>query len=256
MTILLAEPLIESCGFNPSLFARKMAEKADTDNPVRFYDAGTAEVIAAIRRGRHWLHAARMVYGGAGNYGNGAAARVAPIPLFYRSRRLVESMAEAQAAITHAHPLGVEAARLQALAIRYALEGVEPRQPPERFAAETSYEEFRSRLQLVPSLLDKSPVMVAELLGNDAPAYEALAAAVYAYARAEGDPAKTLLYAISLGGDTDTIAAMALPLAAAYTSELKGVPARLRENIENIEYVKRLGRQLHEKSIECYSMYG
>lgn len=252
LTLLLAESLIENCGFSPKAFALKLAEKANIENPVRNYGAGTAEVIFSMRRGVPWWIAARRVYNGEGNYGNGAAIRVAPIPLFYETREAVELMAIAQSMVTHTHPLGVEASRLQALAIHLLLEGANPEELPSLLAREAIYEEFRSRLTVIGELVELSPADASRIIGNGVAGFESVPAAVYAFVKAEGDPLETLLIALNMGGDTDSIASMAMALAAAHSPN-KGWE-KLEKHIELLEgkeEIITIADKLYEAYLRC-----
>lgn len=249
MTVFLAETLIEACGFDPELFMRKAAEGAMLLE--RFYGAGTSAVIEAVRGGTHWSVAARDAFGGEGNLGNGAAMRVAPIALFYRRREEMEYFAEAQAVVTHTHPIGVEGARLIALAIHHSLEGVGPDELVEVLLGEASHPNYVSRLRAIKYLLGKAPTEVARVLGNSGRADESVPAAIYAHVRGGGEPLSTLLTALSIGGDTDTIAAMSLPISAAYAGGLGEIPDDIVSKVEGIDQVTELGRKLYVASRDC-----
>lgn len=249
MSIFLAETLIESCGFDPELFMHKVAEGAELY--YRFYGSGTSAVVNAVRSGTHWSVAARSLFGGKGNYGNGAAMRVAPISLFYTRREEVEYFAEAQAVTTHTHPLAIEGARLIALAIHYGLEGVGPDGLLDKLVADTQHPHYLGKLKAIKHLLGADPVKVVKALGNDVAAHESVPAAIYSHIRGGGDPLKTLLTALSLGGDIDTIAAMALPITAAYAGNLSGIPREIINKVEDIEQIAWYGRELLNASREC-----
>ena len=253
MMLILAESLVENCGFNPTDFAARMARKARTWDPIRNYGVGVSEVIEAIRRGVDWRVAARRVWGGQGSYGNGAAVRVPPIPLFYELRDSIELMAVAQAMVTHTHPLGVEAARLFALALHYLAKGLELSQLPKLLVREAVLEEYRERLELIDELLGAKPERVVKVLGNRSVAYESLPAAVYAAVAAEGDVARSIAYALSLGGDADSIAAMAAALSAAYNPEAVKHPvlSKLSAILENVELIEELAARLVRVRERC-----
>ncbi len=218
-TLILAESMVESCGFNPVDFAERLAKKARTWDPVRNYGIGVSEVIEAVRKGVDWRIAARRAWGGRGSFGNAGAVRVPPIVLFYETREAVEAMAVAQAMVTHVHPVGVEGARLQAIALYELMRGLDPSELPRLLARETMLEEYREKLEVIPELLDANPERVARVLGNGAAAHESIPAAVYIVVRSEGDPARSIAYAASLGGDVDSIAALAASLSAAANPE-------------------------------------
>ncbi len=251
MATFLAETLIEACGFDPDLFMRKAAERAMLLE--RYYGNGTSKVIEAVREGTHWSVASRAAFGGRGNMGNGAAMRVAPIALFYRRREEVEYFAEAQAVVTHAHPVAIEGARLVALAIHYSLKGMGPDELLEKLVEETQHPHYVGKLKAIKHLLSAPPTKVAAALGNDATADESVPAAIYAHVRGDGEPLETLLTALSLGGDTDTIAAMALPISAAYAGDLGKIPGEVVSRVEAIQEIFSLGENLHKASSACGS---
>ncbi len=249
MAVFLAETLIETCGFDPDLFMSKAAERAMLWE--RYYGGGTAAVIEAVRGGTHWSVAAREAYGGRGNMGNGAAMRAAPIPLFYGVREEVEYFAEAQAVVTHTHPVAIEGARLIALAIHYSLEGLGPGEVLEALINDTQHPHYLGKLRAIKHLLNASPARVANTLGNGGAADESVPAAIYAHVRGSGEPLQTLLTALSLGGDTDTIAAMALPITAAHTGNLGNIPSEIVAKVEAIDNIAALGKKLYKASIKC-----
>ena len=246
MMLILAESIAENCGFNPTDFALRMARKARTWDPVRNYGVGVSEVVEAIRRGVDWRVAARRVWGGQGSYGNGAAVRVPPVPLFYELRDSVELMAAAQAMVTHVHPLGVEAARLLAIAIYSLSRGLDVSQLPSLLARESLLEEYKERLEVIDELLGAKPERVAKVLGNRSIAYESLPAAVYAVTAAEGDVARSISYALSLGGDADSIAAMAAAMAAAANPEGVTHPilSKIASMLEDADRISELAARL------------
>ncbi len=217
--IILAETLIDSCGFNPQRFVERLAYEARTWDPIRNYNEGLAEVIEAVRKGRDWRVAARLAWGGQGNFSNNALVRSPPILIFYETRYSIETMTVAQAMVTHVHPLGLEASRLYAIALYEIVRGIDFTSLPRMLARETISDEIREKLELIYELDNAKPERVARTIGNGGAAHESLAAALYAVIRAGGNPRKAILYALSLGGDADGITALAAALAALSSPE-------------------------------------
>jgi poly(ADP-ribose) glycohydrolase ARH3 len=251
LALILAETIISSCGFNPTMYARMMAEKADTGNPLRYYDPGVVEVIEAVRRGGSWFQAARMVNYGAGNPSGNAAVRGAPIAIYYRNIRLVEAMAEAQALVTHANLEAVEAARVYALALHYTLKDVKPSKLPGLLAEATGSSLLALKLKRIPMLTQANPPRAVKELGNSERAFDTIAAAVYAYVRAEGDPLQALLNAVSMAGNSGAITAAALALAAAYKGTIGEVIGSLPARVEKREYAASMGAKLTMTGAYC-----
>jgi len=121
MMIGLAEALLETPG---RLDAHKVAARfSENFNPDRGYGGTAQKILSAIREGMPWQDATRTHGLPGGSYANGAAMRVAPIPLaFYRVANATVRAAAQQAAITgHTHPIGRIGACLQAIAVRWAI---------------------------------------------------------------------------------------------------------------------------------------
>ncbi|MEB2835745.1 MAG: ADP-ribosylglycohydrolase family protein [Desulfurococcales archaeon] len=252
MTLIVAESLAERCGVDQEHLAEMLMAKARIEDELRYYGAGTIAVIKLLRKGFPWKKAVLEVYEG-GNMGNGAAIRVAPVALFYHpDTQAVWRAAGEQAIVTHAHPIGVEAARIQALAIHYSLSGVEPVRLPGVLMGQAKTREFKTALGRVEGLLgsDPTPREVVDALGNGAPGHESVPAAIYAHARARGDPLKAVLNALSLGGDSDSIASMAAAIAVAYSRGLGGLE-HLRDAVEGADEISRVASKLYGAIREC-----
>ncbi len=254
--MILGETIIESCGFNPQRFIEHLVHKARTWDPIRNYNEGLAEVIEAVRKGHDWRIAARLVWGGQGNFSNNAAVRSPPIIIFYETRHAVEAMSVAQAMVTHVHPLSLESTRLYAIALYEVAKGIDIASIPSLLARETMNEEIREKLELIEELGDAPPDRVARVLGNGSAAHESLAAALYAVIRADGNPRKAILYALSLGGDADGITAMAAALAAlASPNEFLDdtVLSRMYRNLERVEDLEHIASRLVKIRSLCTS---
>jgi poly(ADP-ribose) glycohydrolase ARH3 len=103
---------------------------------------------------------------------------------------------------------------------------------------------YLQKLERIQALLpDSAREEVIARLGNGIEAYEAVPAAVYAFLRQAGSFAEAVAYAISLGGDTDTIASMAGALAGAHLGE-QAIPAAWREQVEGAARLRELADAL------------
>ncbi len=163
--------------------------------------------------------------------------RVAPVALLvFRDLDRVAELARQTALITHAHALGIEGAVLQACAIAVLLH-----QPPHTFER-TSFLQtlqayaqapcYRDKLERLQTLLPAGDRQaVVEQLGHGIAAYEAVPTALYAFLRHPQAFVEAVTYAISLGGDTDTIASMTGALAGAYLGAA-AIPSRWRARVE------------------------
>jgi poly(ADP-ribose) glycohydrolase ARH3 len=228
MMIVLAESLLEHGSVNEERLAQAFLERCD---PSRGYGAGTLEVLASWRRGVPIDAAAQRLFGGEGSLGNGAAMRIAPIAvLFADSPDDLRAQAKRSARLTHAHPLAIDAALVQAAAVAAALRG-EDILAAARAAAESS--PMRRQLDRAAELLGSGlgPTEAAKLLGNSAIGHESVPAAIFA-AASHGGFEQAVSFAVRCGGDTDTLGAMAGALAGAAQGS-RSIPTRWLEALEN-----------------------
>src|ERR671922_1452996 len=243
MMIVLAESLLEHGSVDEERLAQAFVERFD---PSRGYGAGTLEVLAGWRRGVPVDTAAQRLFGGEGSLGNGAAMRIAPIAvLFADSPDELQAQAQRSARLTHAHPLAVDAAVVQAVAVAAALRG-ESILAAARAAAGHSV--MARRLDRAGELVgsELGPSEVGELLGNSAFGHESVPTAIFAVAAQRGFE-QAVSFAVRCGGDTDTLGAMAGALAGA-TYGSRSIPARWLDALEDgrrgRRYVERLGGDL------------
>ncbi len=199
--------------------------------PSRGYGRGARAVLEAMERGEDYAEVAERYFPG-GSFGNGAAMRVAPVGLVFRgdSPRL-RDQARLSALPTHRHPLGIEGAVLLATAVAYASR-------TERFDRVSFFDELRSacesaeyRGKIDEAARIDSPADLGRL-GNGIAATESVPTAIASFALAPGSFAEAVGRVILLGGDTDTMAAMAGALSGAYLG-LSGLPTRLVDLLED-----------------------
>jgi poly(ADP-ribose) glycohydrolase ARH3 len=257
MMIGVAESLAACGGFDGADMARCFV---DNYEPHRGYGGGARLVLSALAQGCPWDRAATIVFPD-GSFGNGAAMRVAPVGVFYHhDLTQLRKAAEDSASITHAHPLGKEGAALQAcavaLAIRARAGSVDPLKLLDELQAFVRPERdpFPAKLLTIGELLQSAPSVdeVVSLLGNDVSSMTAVPAAIYAFLYRPDSFQEAVTYAILLGGDTDTIGAMAGAIAGAYHGT-RGIPGEWLDPLENTgkgrDYVLRLASGLYERHL-------
>lgn len=216
LSIALAESLLECSGFDGDHMSRRFAE-AWADEPQRGYGSNVVMVFAAVARGADWKTTADSQFDGSGSYGNGGAMRVAPVALWaYPDRDETARLAADTSRVTHTHPVGVEGAVIQAVAAHHALldefDGARLLSELDRLV-ET--ERFRAKLDALHTCLESDDDERARLhLGNWVAADKSVLTALYCFLLGT-DFEDTIRRAIRIGGDTDTIAAMAGALAGA-----------------------------------------
>jgi poly(ADP-ribose) glycohydrolase ARH3 len=182
-----------------------------------------------------------------GSFGNGAAMRVAPVGLLFRDdRRRLWEQARLSALPTHLHLLGIEGAQMLALAV--ALCSRTERFDRAGFFAELldacGSPEYRTKLEAAARA--QTPDDLAGL-GNRIEALHSVPTAIAGFALTPEAFETTISNVIFLGGDTDTLAAMAGALSGAYLGAGR-LPGRLVGLLESSpkgrEYLRQLAAQL------------
>lgn len=273
MTIGVAEALLQSRrgeDINVPLEQLIAGRLATNFDGRRNYGTGVYGVLARLRRVTSTEEAiARAQQAGDGGAGNSGAARVAPIALLYHDadKETLAQKAAGCAAVTHAHPVGQAGAVLQAFAIAQALRH-EPGRPLDaleflqRLCADFEcwggggVAAFRAPLARVVEVLarpvtsyrDVSALLGANAEGTSADAVCSVPAALYAFLRHPESLADAVTFAIRLGGDTDTVAAMAGALGGALGGQNSlptGWLLLLEDGERGQEYVRQLADALH-----------
>jgi poly(ADP-ribose) glycohydrolase ARH3 len=249
MMIGMAESLVQKESFDGEHMSHVFVRNYETE-PWRGYGPGPPNVFRMIRAGEAWDKAAEKLYYG-GSYGNGSAMRIAPLAAFYHNDlTMLREVAYRSSQITHSHMLGKEGAALQALAVALAV-GLEPGKNfrPKEFSSRlvelSQHEAYKEKLRNVGILLgeeDKSKAVAG--LGNGVEAFNSVPTAIYSFVSHPDSFKDVVLFAVSLGGDTDTIAAMAGAIAGAYLG-VDAVPDKWREKLENRLYIEELASVLY-----------
>lgn len=240
-------------------FLAKLFVNEYYNEPKRGYGQNVVEVFHKLKNTKYEdvFKPAREQFFGGGSYGNGGAMRIAPVALYFHSNyKAMIDVAKNATKITHSNILGINGAILQCIAIHQALlTDPENSINPKTFCSELStkmkdieeVEEdnldninnvYHEKLKIVEQLLQKEADAedldeeVITKLGNGIRAHESVPTAIYCFLRAQNEiPVvetensfrRTIQYAITLGGDTDTIACMAGALAGAYLGDRKSV---------------------------------
>lgn len=249
MMIGLVEELIE----NPDVDQDRLAGRfARNFTAMRGYGPGTRKLLATLRKGASWRDEVRATYP-EGSLGNGAAMRVAPLGLVHDDPEKLRAAAERQAEVTHAHPLGKEGAVCVAYAASVAFRESRDRicgtSLLEDLKAFTTSRDYRTAFEIGVELLKKphDPVLVNADLGNGIEALRSAPTAIYLAARFSDDYDLAVESAIQLGGDTDTIAAMAGGIVGAHVGRA-GLPPEPLAKLENRAHLEALAARLAERT--------
>lgn len=236
---------------------------ADNHDPARGYGKGMKLSFAALSAGARPERVAFAAWP-EGSKGNGAAARVAPLACrAHQDLDTLATLADASAAITHAHPVGRAGCVLQALAIALALRlplDLDPETTPrlgrrgfiESLSAQFARREadLADKLDRLATIVDAPPPPreVVALLGNGVSADESVPLAIFAFVVWYPSFEEVIVNAVAHGGDTDTIGAMSGAIIGAATG-MSAIPPRWLDNLENgprgRDHVISLADRLH-----------
>ncbi|KMY66473.1 hypothetical protein AAU61_14990 [Desulfocarbo indianensis] len=209
-----------------------------TFEPRRGYGTRIFGVMQRLAAGAAWDGA------GTDSLGNGGAMRVGVLGAYYADDlEACQRAAYDQCRITHQHPQGLAGAVAQSLAVGMACRmGASGEIPaPHDFLSEIAGRveamdaHTAARLKAMPSLPRGDEAAARQALTQayacDVTAAEAVPPALGAFLAAE-NAEQAIVLAVSLGGDTDTIGAMAGALAGAYWG-LDALPAAWLNGLEN-----------------------
>lgn len=245
MAVAVAETLVEARSPSVEAFASSYVSNYES---WRGYGGGARKVIAALQSGATPHEAARIAFP-TGSYANGAAMRVAPVGLrFAHDPEALHVHTIRSAQPTHCHPLGVEGALVMARATSWALRHLtRPFARPAFWdAVEHGLTEpaFVQRLQQARQATSLEQVAA---LGNGIAAVDSVVTALALFALTPDDFVATVGEAVLLGGDCDTIAAMAGALSGARLS-VNALPSawldRLEDGKKGASYIDKLATSL------------
>lgn len=173
-----------------------------------------------------------------GSYGNGSAMRVSPIGYYADSVEECLELAKLSAECSHNHPEGIKGAQAIALCIFYALTSNTP------------------RAKILEVLRVKYPAYATKKLDDIRPDYKftstcegSVPVAILAFLESH-DYEECLKLSISMGGDSDTIAAMAGSIAYAYYEKMdKALEEHVVEALpeEALALSRKFDRLVNEK---------
>jgi poly(ADP-ribose) glycohydrolase ARH3 len=250
MALGLAESIVERKGVDQQHLGDTFSRNFERE-PWRGYASGPPTVFSTVRSsGISYAEAAKGLFGGAGSLGNGAAMRIVPLGLFLHNSERIYEEACASAEVTHAHPVGMDGAAVQAWAVAQAVK-LDPEKP---FSSETftgrlisvaRTNDIREKMKRVQSLIaeDVPPDTAAARLGRSVAVDESMPFAIYAFARHPRSFEECLYCAVLNGGDRDTLGAMACAISGAYLG-IDAIPESWRQRLENGTYIEHLASSL------------
>ena len=250
MAIGLAESIIKEGGIDQKDLGERFSLNFERE-PLRGYASGPPTIFSMVKKlGISYKQAAQSLFGGSGSLGNGAAMRIVPAGLFFHGASDLYRQASASAEVTHAHPVGMDGAAVQACAVARAVR----LDPAEEFSLDAFLRtlvdfartpEIKGKMTRVGELIKQkvSPDTAAERLGRTVAVHESMPFSVYAFLRHPQSFEECLFCAILNGGDRDTLGAMSCAISGAYLG-IDAIPEAWRSKLENRDYVEELASKL------------
>ena len=254
MMIGIAESLISHYDFNPKVALQSMAKNYE---PARGYGKGMKFVFRHIANGLPWQKAAYTAWE-EGSKGNGSSVRIAPIACrFYNDKALLIEKAKLSSITTHAHELAINGAIIQALTIAYLIQQ-DPNKELQidlliKYLLKESHlltSVYIEKLHIIETEINNQPIeYFVSKLGNGVLAEEAVLMALVIFLKNHNSFVQTIFDAVKIGGDTDTISALAGSLSGAYLG-INGIPIDWQNNLEShgkgYEYIYNLALNLYQ----------
>ncbi len=250
MSIDLANSFMQNNGVNQGHLATVFAENYRWS---RGYGPGAAWLLKKIRNGANWKDVNRAKFKN-GSFGNGAAMRAPVLAMCIPDdiEKLNENIIKSSE-ITHAHPLAIEGAKLIALTTCAALHDWKTEAILEALPSWCRLKEYQTRVIFcIKSIQTLDEVQDDELksrLGNGIEAPQSTVTAVYfalKYRKQNYNSMLTKIY--KLGGDTDTIGAMAGAIWGAFNG-CHAIDKNKIKHIENLPKIVELSEQLYAISV-------
>ncbi|MFZ0389034.1 MAG: ADP-ribosylglycohydrolase family protein [Calditrichia bacterium] len=164
----------------------------------------------------HWLFQKEVIpYN---SWGNGSAMRASAIGFAFADREKVLTEAEKSAVVSHNHPEGIKGAQATALAVHLAFTGADREQIREEISRQFEYDLNRTVKEIRPdySFNESCQRTVPE--------------AIIAFLDSENFE-DAIRKAVSLGGDSDTLACIAGGIAQAF---YKKIPAEITDKVTKL----------------------
>lgn len=285
----VAKSLLKHNGFDAKDLSKRFAEEYLKD-PGRGYGGNIPTVFKELEKTKYEdpFGPASKQFNGGGSYGNGGAMRIAPAALFALNFTVTEfnNLVENITRVTHSHREAINGATLEATAVQLALKSAMSDAPFTRHqmiaelqekmsSLETPNDEmqasdeartFCEKLKKIEDFIQSSEPTVTEVvksLGHGVSAIKSVPTAVYSFLRTLEKPAegwekpfnpfeRTIIYSISLGGDTDTIASMAGAIAGAYYG-VDSIPKSWQKACEGLDRAKSHARKLFSNAKKNHS---
>ena len=215
----------------------------------RGYGPSAAWLLKKIKNGAKWQNLNRAKFKD-GSFGNGAAMRAPILAMCFVNdlEGLNENIPKASE-ITHAHPLAIEGAKLIALTSYAALHDWSTETVLKALPTWCENKEYQTKVAFCIKSVNAPETLTNKILkrelGNSISALQSCVTAIYFSLKYRDQSYDAMLKHIcSLGGDTDTIAAMAGAIWGAFNGATALDKDKI-ESIENSETIIKLSQELY-----------
>ena len=215
----------------------------------RGYGPSAARLLKKIKNGADWQDVNRGKFK-SGSFGNGAAMRAPILAMCYPFNidKMKTNVIKASE-ITHAHPLAIEGAQLIAMATVAAIQDCSTESILVDLSGVCESNIYHEKIALCREVVESKKTLelktIKNNLGNGISAIESVVTALYfALMYREQDCFDMLSKIHKLGGDADTIGAMAGAIWGAFNGSSSFDVARIQK-VENSSLIIELAEQLH-----------
>ncbi|MBI5764273.1 MAG: ADP-ribosylglycohydrolase family protein [Planctomycetes bacterium] len=179
--------------------------------------------------------------------GCGTAMRTAPIGLaWHGDEDKITRMAAQTSELTHGHPAATAGGVATALLVSWALDGMPPDDMLRRLVERTRpiSGEFADKVLQVPMVLHRDSKAAYGVLGGAWTADEATACALYAFMQSPSDYRQTVITAVNMDGDSDSVGCIAGAISGAFNG-VAAIPETWRQDVEQRETLIEIAGDLH-----------
>lgn len=253
MAIDLAESFLHNNSINQDHLAFAFSQNYKWS---RGYGPSASKLLKLIKKDQNWREVNKKKLE-TGSFGNGAAMRAPILAMCFPTdtKKLLDSVTKS-AEITHAHPLGIEGAKLIALTTQAAFQDLDNETMLTRLLRHCQSEIFIDKLTFCSENLARPNLENSEIkrkLGNGIAAPQSCVTAIYFSLKYRNQEFSSMLNQITkLGGDTDTIGAMAGAIWGSFNqSDL--LDYQQIQLIENHDKIISLSKQLFDSAHQKWS---
>lgn len=246
MSLALARAVISHGSRSDADFVSEAARQfvAWAESPENDRSPGTTCMAAcrALRRDLSWRAPEHN-----DSKGCGTAMRTAPIGLaWHGDEERIVRLAAMTSELTHGHPCATAGGVATALLVNWALSDLPPDQMLDRLIARVLpiSDEFVRKMEQVLAVLQEEPDAAYCILGDGWVADEATACALYAFWRSPRDYRQTVITAVNMDGDSDSVGCIAGAISGAFNGTA-AIPESWRHAVERREELIEMALALH-----------